>query len=352
MIVLVLAIFTYQMATRNPSVLHAKLVESNSLYSYALSFFPELLAGDSLADMQALALFLIHARTLPQPGCSFELSSTVLRRAIELNYHRSSSKVVLPLEQRTTLAIELRKRVFWSILSVQVTVAVKMGKPLVISSRDIDVEIPQPVLDSEITERGIHAISGNCDFWGHIFLCKKLLLLMNLYENVILARRPSGEYCRQVDALDAQIIIWRQDWDKTMANQPRDGGYHIATHLVDLWFGEFRIILHHPQLCTSEAVDVQNKNLDVCLEASQTILRNVMSMISRFKGADFTWHFLSGYVLGIGMAIHVYRRRREHLNAESLGQMKTELSNWLSVMRNADNYLSECSCQRFPHRSY
>lgn len=124
---LVLAIFTYQMAIRNPSIHQEKLAESNRLYFYSLDFYPELLLGDSLASMQALALFLVHARNLPKPGNSWNLSTTVLRRAVELDYHRSSNKIVLPAEQKSALAIELRKRVFWSILGIQVTVAVKMG---------------------------------------------------------------------------------------------------------------------------------------------------------------------------------------------------------------------------------
>lgn len=164
---------------------------------------------------------------------------------------------------------------------------------------------------------------------------------MSLYENMILVRRSGAEYHQDVEALDAQITNWRLEWDKSMADQPKNGGYQIATHLIDLWYAEFRMILHHPRLCTSELAEVHDKNLDICLEASRTMLRNVMSMVSHFKGADFTWHFLSGYVLGIGMAMHVYHRRREQLNAESFSQMKTELTSWLSVMRNSDHFLSK-----------
>jgi hypothetical protein len=47
-----------------------KLAESNSLYEYSLSFYAELLLGETLSDMQALALFLVYARNLPKPGNS------------------------------------------------------------------------------------------------------------------------------------------------------------------------------------------------------------------------------------------------------------------------------------------
>lgn len=337
----VLAIFAHQMAIRNPPMRQEKLAESNRLYHYSLSYYPELLQGDSLAKMQALALFLVHARNLPKPGNSWSLSSMILARAIELNYHRSTNKIVLPPEQQNVLAVELRKRVFWSILGIQVTIAVKMGRPMAISSADMDVELPLAILDSEITEHEILSSTGKCDFWGHIFLSKKLPLLMDLYKNVILVRKSAAEYCRDVDELDTQITKWRLDWNQETADQTKNGSYQIATHLVDLWYAEYRLTLHHPQLCTSQAVEVREKNLDICLEASRTMLRNVMSLIRDFKGADFTWHFASGYVLGMGMAMHVYNKRRDRLNIETVNKMKLELHEWLFVMRSSDHFTSK-----------
>ncbi|KAF7506911.1 hypothetical protein GJ744_011152 [Endocarpon pusillum] len=339
MIMVVLAIFAYQMATRNPQMRQEKLAESNRLYHYALSFYPELLLGDSLADMQALALFLVHARNLPKPGNSWSLSSMILARAIELGYHRSSNKIVLPPNQRNMLAIELRKRVFWSILGIQVTIAVKMGRPMAISPKDMDVELPQAILDSEITDQGFLPRSGNCDFWGHIFLSKKLPLLMDLYENVILVRKSAAEYHQDIGDLDAQITKWRHDWDVETASQTKNGSFKIATHLIGIWYAEFRIILHHPRLCTSQLAEVHEKNLDICLEASRSMLGDVMSLILDFKGPDFTWHFVSGYVLAMGMAMHVYGKRREHQTAETLSKMKRELQQWLFVIKSADYFM-------------
>lgn len=342
MIMVILAIFAHQMAIRNPPMRTEKLAESNRLYHYALSFYSELLLGDSLANMQALALFLVHARNLPKPGNSWNLSSMILTRAIELDYHRSSNKIVLPPDQRNVLSIELRKRVFWSILGIQVTIAVKMGRPMAISPKDMDVELPHAVLDSEITDQGVLSRSGNCDFWGHIFLSKKLPLLIDLYERVILVRKSEAEYHRDIDELDTQITKWRHDWDQVTANQTKNGSYKIATHLIDLWYAEFRLVLHHPRLCTSHVAEVHEKNLDICLEASRSILQNLMSLIVDFKGADFTWHFVSGYVLAMGMAMHVYNKRREHLDEETLNKMKHELNEWLFVIRSADHFMSKC----------
>jgi Fungal specific transcription factor domain len=341
MIMVILAILTYQMAIRNPPMRKEKLAESNRLYHYALSFYSELLLGDSLANMQALALFVVHARNLPKPGNSWSLSSMILSRAIELNYHRSSNKIVLPSDQRNALSIELRKRVFWSILGVQVTIAVKLGRPMAISAKDMDVELPHAVLDSEFTEQGVLPRSGNCDFWAHIFLSKQIPLLIDLYENVILVRKPEAEYHRDIEELDAQITKWRHDWDRETANHPKNGSYQIETRLINLWYTEFRILLHHPRLCTSHVPEVQEKNLDICLEASRSMLQSLKSLIADFKGADFTWHFVSGYVLGMGMAMHVYSKRRDHLTEETLNKLKVELNEWFFVIRSADHFMSK-----------
>jgi Fungal specific transcription factor domain len=344
----ILAILTYQMAIRNPPMRKEKLAESNRFYHYALSFYPDLLLGDSLVNMQALALFLVHARNLPKPGSSWILSSMILARAIELGYHRSSKKIVLPIDQRNALSIELRKRVFWSILGVQVTIAVKLGRPMAISAKDMDVELPSAILESEITKQGVLSRSGNCDFWGHIFLSRKIPLLIDLYENVILVRKAEAEYHRDIEELDAQITRWRHDWDRETANQPQNGSYQIETHLINLWYTEFRILLHHPRLCTSHAPEVQEKNLDICLEASRSMLQSLTSLIADFKGADFTWHFVSGYVLGMGMAMHVHSKRRDHLTEETLGKLKVELNEWFFVIRSADHFMSKFCTHTLP----
>lgn len=341
MITVVLAIFAHQMAIRNPSMRKEKLAESNRLYSYALGFYQQVLLSDTLPAMQALTLFLVHVRNMPKPGISWTLSSMLLVRAVELNYHRSSKGVILPPDQQNPIAIELRKRVFWSILGIQVTIAVKMSRPMMISPRDIDMELPHPILDSEITGKGLLSRSGNCDFWGHIFLSKKLPLLMELYKNFIRLRKSGPEYTRDLKQLDARISRWRREWDEDTAHQIKDGSFKMATHLIDAWYSEFRIILHHPSLCTSQVAEVHERNLDICIEASRTLLRNVVAMVQDFRGADFTWHFVSGYVLAMGIAIHIYHKRKELLNTETFNKMKLELHGWLFVMKSADHFMSK-----------
>ena len=338
------------MAVRNPTTRQEKLAESNRLFHYALSFFPDLLIGDSLQHMQALALFLVHARNLPKPGNSWGLSSMIMARAIELNYHRSATKIQLPLEQQNPLAIELRKRVFWSILGIQSMIAFKLGRPQAIKMSELDVELPMAVLDTELGVQGVQAEanrSGKCDILGHIYLSKIIPLMMDLYENVVISRKTEAEYIRDVQELDAELNQWHLEWSRSTPSQRgsgASGSYKIATHLVELWYAEFRIILHHPRLCMSRSPEVYERNLDICLEASRISLRNVRSMIKEFKGADFTWHFVSGYALAMGMAMHVYNRRKDRdMTPDLLNRMKNELGEWLIVMKSADYFMGKCT---------
>lgn len=341
MITVVFAMFTFQMATRNPSMRKEKLAESNRLYKYALSFYSQLLWGESLECMQALALFLVYARSFPKPGNSWSLSNMVLTRVIDLDYHRSSKKIMLPPSQQNPLAIELRKRIFWSILGIQVNISVKLGRPMSISPQDIDVELPLAILDSEITPQGLQNRSGKCDFWGAIFVSKLLPISMDLYKNVILVRKPEAEYLEDLAGLDARISQWRQEWDEFTVNETRTGSHKIATHMIDIWAAELRIVLHHVSLCTSRTPEVFNKNMAACLLASRTILRNTAALMKEFKGPDFTWHSVSGYVLGLSIALQYHSNRKESLNVDAFKQMKHELGEWLIVMKSSDRYMSK-----------
>ena len=311
------------------------------MFHYGLSLMCDLWLDESLPSMQAMALLLLHARVLPKPGYTWYFSTHILSRAVDMDYHRSPSKVAIPQNERDSpLAMEMRKRVFWAVLGINVSTAAKLGRPMPLRMEDIDIEMPTPMEDSEISDHGIAPnLTGRCSFWGGVYFHKLQPLLMELYNNFISVRRPGAEYLRNLEILHAKIKAYRQDWSKDIAAEAKDGSLIVATHFVDDWAAEFELVLHNPKLCTANSPEVMENNLDICYKAAKRLLSNANELFTIFRGVDFTWHSTVGYVLALGTTLHIHRRRIHQMTREGLEAMRTELKEWLTIMKIADQVL-------------
>jgi hypothetical protein len=341
----VLANINYQVAVRNPGVVgQEKMKESRSMFHYCLSFMCELFLDPSLESMQALAMLLLHVRCLPKPGDIWHFSTHVLNRAIDLGYHRSPSRIGL---RESIFVLEMRKRVFWAVLGITIETALKLGRPMPLRMEDIDVEHPIPLEDSEISESGIvSARSGKCTFRAGLHVWKTYPLLIDLYNNFISVRRPSAEYLRNLDVLNAKIIQHRQKWSDDMSMEPETGTITVATLHIDSWAAEFQLILHHPRLCTLSSPEVMDRNLDECHKAAARLLNNASVLFNRYRATDFTWYSTVSYVLALGVTLHIYSRRKDQMTKERIAIMKQELTEWLKIMKLADKVLRKY-CETF-----
>ena len=342
----ILGNMNFQHAVRNPeTVAKEKMKESNHMFHYGLSLMCDLWLDMSLPSMQAMALLLLHARVLPKPGYTWHFSTHILNRAIDLGYHRSQSKVSISRHERDSpLALEMRKRVFWAVLGICVSTASKLGRPMPLRMEDIDVEMPIPMEDTEISDRGIaSSFSGKCSFWGGVYFHKLQPLLLELYNNFVSVRRPGAEYLRNLEIMDAKIKDYRQSWSKDIAAEEQTGSLIVATHHVDDWAAEFELVLHHPRLCTANSPEVMERNLDTCHKAAKRLLSNANELFTIFRGVDFTWHSTVGYVLALGITLHIHRQRLHQMTRESFDAMRTELKEWLTIMKIADQVLRKAA---------
>jgi hypothetical protein len=334
----VLANISYQVAVRNPGVAgQGKMKESHSMFHYCLSLMCELFLETSLESMQALAMLLLHVRCLPKPGDIWYFCTLVLNRAIDLGYHRSPSKIGL---RESTFVLEMRKRVFWAVLGIAIDTAMRLGRPMPLRMEDIDVEHAVPLEDSEISESGIApARSGRCTFRAGLHVWKLYPFLIDLYNNFISVRRPSSEYLRKLDMMNAEIVQHRQKWSDDISVEPDTGAMTVATLHIDSWTAEYQLILHHPRLCTSNSPEVMERNLEVCHKAAVRILNNASALFTRYRATDFTWYSTVTYVLALGVTLHIYSRRKDQMTKEQVGVMRQELFEWLKIMRLADKVL-------------
>ncbi|KAK4935479.1 hypothetical protein LTR10_023466 [Elasticomyces elasticus] len=333
----VFAIIAHQSAVRNHYQSAEKFEDSHRYLHYALGFYRDLWHDKSIASMQAMALIIVHFRNLPKPGISWNYTHKVLVRAIELEYHRDPDKIELPEGEDDPLSKELRKRVFHSILAVCVTTGCRVGLPAPWQFQHIDLPLPKPIRDSEISKQGISSdLSGLCDFWPCLQLAKLLPLLTELHNHIIAVRKPAAEYLQTVDALNTKIMAWRQDWDESIKYESKDVNLHVATLLIETWAAEYQLNLYHPVCCASDDPEVMDRHLDICHKASKRLLQAFHTLSSRYKGVDFTWHSTLAYATGFGITLYVYGRKKGPMTLEQFEAMRNELKGWMSLMAYAD----------------
>ena len=341
MIIVVLAMMTFQMSIRNPEKTAEMHQEALSLFNYGVSYYRDLMLDDSLESMQALTLFTIHSRNLPKPGSSWNMTSMVLSRAIELGYHRHATS--LPeSEQRklNPLIVEMRKRVFHTVLTMNVHIGYKLGRPMPLRREDIEIDFPLGITDDEFDIDGpARDRTGRCSSWPGSAAFRLTYLYMDLYNDVLSVRKASTEYIQTVRRLKAEIEAWRDEWCGNMKLET-EAFTQVSVDLLGAWAAEYLLFLHHPKLIPSTIKDseIEEQNLEECRMAASSLLRSLQALF-KAKSADFTWHSTVGYVLATSITIYIYDKDKQQVTPESFAHMKADLKEWMSVMNSADKFM-------------
>lgn len=113
----------------------------DAYYAAAMEDFDALFQSSSLQALEGMLLLALFQLRSSKPAEIWSIIGMTMRQAISLGLHRKFSGFRV-VDQR-------RKRLFWTIFMLEQSVARTMGRPMSISSRDIDVELPANV-DEEI----------------------------------------------------------------------------------------------------------------------------------------------------------------------------------------------------------
>jgi hypothetical protein len=215
---MVFAIMFFQYATRNweDSVQQSHLTaQSNLHYHFSLGMFYHLIVSHTWQDVQALAMICIHLRNFPKPGASWILTSITMSLALELGMHRSVKRWSAE-HQLNAVDIEQRKRTFWSLLAIHITLSGKLGRPMPIRAVDFDIELPEPIDDDLISEAGIDTTrTGRCIHNIGLTGWRMAPLFMELYDTIYAVRRSAETYVQTVNKLETDLRAWQASQPST-----------------------------------------------------------------------------------------------------------------------------------------
>ena len=102
-----------------------------------------------LTSLQAVLYMILFLQSSARLSTCYAYLGIVLRSSIRMGLHRSVSNAFNPVER------ELRKRIFWVIRRIDIYVGALLGLPQMLSSDDIDQDLPMEVDDEYITTEGV-----------------------------------------------------------------------------------------------------------------------------------------------------------------------------------------------------
>ena len=337
------AIMYHQYATRAPKSADQQVElnqSSNFHYHYALGFFAQLVASHTLADVQALTMLCLHIRNLPKPGACWMITSIVLNLAIEMGLHRSAKRWA-PSTMRSILEIELRKRVFWSLALIHVTVAGNLGRPMALRSDDWDVEMFEAIDDDLLSETGIDTSRpGKCNFLVGHQASVMIPIIMDLYNNIYSVKRSPQNYINTVRRLEGRIRGWEEQWPRELREETASDNeiFRVHSQYLAILGLHARLLLRHPSLSLSTSAEFNGENLTVCMEVSRNMLTHV-KQLQRYMSLDGTWQTTALYVLAIATSLFGHWERRDQMTPVALAALREDMDSWISIIGDMSNLL-------------
>ncbi|KAJ4311656.1 hypothetical protein N0V84_010335 [Fusarium piperis] len=330
---MVFAMINFNYGTRNwqqADQRHRLNEISNKHYHFALSKFFELTCSRDLASVQAMAMIAMHTRAFPKPGCVSIIANLALQRALELNLHRESRKPGEP----TNLQHELRKRVFWVIMTVYIAVAGRRGRPMPITVEEFDVGFPEPIADELLSDEGVDTSRIiPCAYWPGIVSFKIIPIYLEMYSNIYSVKRDPQNYASVVNALETQIKNWEDELPSSLKldHSEQTEMTRMPALYCKTWALEFRLCLRHPSVAMTTDKKMMAENMAICEDVSRRMLHCQLE-IQKHKCLDTTWYQTSMYTAGVFMLLVAVWERRFETTPEAIATLREEMNGWVGIL--------------------
>lgn len=330
----------YQYGQRNH--LQAMLDEAMAHFKYSLGFFPELIRGQTLQDIQALTLIAIQVRTFPKPGAAWYCGQLALSLAVEMGLNRSAeSWSAVDQRQMGPHEIEMRKRVFWTLYGLVSGLSGRLGRPLPVRLSDIDIEFPSSIPDNLPEESNLPEFR-KCSFHVGNGIVEILALCAELYTTMYSASSSlPQEYDAHVAKFEADLRTWRSRLHPDLVDASRaEGEVQIFALYLELFSLEFQFLLRHPLIFPSNQPEAYKQNLNHTLEITPKTLA-VLSRLKDAKCLDVPWYNVTIFLAMIFTTLFAEDQRRDELTADELQRLKSEMDQWVNVLGDIGVMLGE-----------
>lgn len=299
-------------------------------YHFALSKFYDVMGQQDLAAVQAMTLLTIYMRSFPKPKLATHIMGLALQKALDLGLHRKDETP----STGTNMNKELRKRVWWCIVAVSVFTLGRLGRPMLITSQEFDTELPEPIADEHLTERGVDADQTTAFQYGVGLSLQKLTkIAIEIYTHLHSVRRDLSQYPQIVETLDEQL----HEWDAALPDHLRlDKPLHpdtlVQPYYTRMFFLEVRLCLRHPSLVPVTDKQLRDENARITEEISREMLKLALEVI-KYRAIDTTWYHISLFVVCMFSTLAINWERRFEMSSEQFTMLREEMSRWVSAIK-------------------
>lgn len=310
-------------------------VDSDRHYLYAMTFTSILATSKTLKDVQAIAMIGMHLRTFPDSKAAHTMLSYAIRFAVENNLHRSASS--LPDDQRPSdlYTIELRKRVFWTIMMTHVPVCGKLGHPMPVSTEDFDIEFPS-ILNDDLQPADPGWADGKCRIFHTVALMKLTAIHLSMWRTVYSVHRPRF-YDSHIRDIEIRLQEWREnDWPLLLRDDPdqiQDQALQVMALWLKWWSTELEFYLYHPSRVwryTPQQI-LPQRVIERSLAISTELIRASIGLW-RVKALDTTWGNSMSFLSAIFTLFWCLDKREKIAGSVEQEKLRAEIATCLEVV--------------------
>lgn len=198
-------------------------------YSHAKTLVPDIIDRPNLVTVQAIYLLGVYLMPASAISSSYVYLGLALRTALTINLHMDNSDDAT----LSTTEKEVRRRLWWSIYSLERTTTLKLNRPRSISAEIITAPFPSPCPNFDKVQ-----IFDN--HLPQIFYAKLALIIDRVAESSSLSMWPpvqstGTETPRHLfETVEAELKSWKRSLPSDFALElidPRDSRYRAVFHL-------------------------------------------------------------------------------------------------------------------------
>ncbi|KAH8202480.1 hypothetical protein TruAng_003380 [Truncatella angustata] len=138
-------------------------------------------------------------------------------------------------EKATTSPPEMRRRLFWSVYSLERTIAISMGRPFSIPDRVIDVELPEDELDGNLPPSPGGAPIKKNSLTSAILLVKLRRIESRIQHSIYRADKPLSSLTFKMDRFYQNLEAWKLELETSLSGAELNYPilhYHRALRLL------------------------------------------------------------------------------------------------------------------------
>ncbi|KAK5116983.1 hypothetical protein LTR62_006704 [Meristemomyces frigidus] len=232
-----------------------------------------ILNENTMGTLQALILAQIFCvqkgdltRLLSYKGLSLSLSA-------RLGLHQSQKRFALG-----TLTSETRKKVFWTLYTVDSFTAVTLGLPKQLKDADIDCEYPADADDEYVTERGFQpTLPGeSTKLSSALALFRAARILSKVLEEIYPAKTSYDLSMNKLGELSDELDAWSKSLAPHLRlhfaqDKPSTGTISSRSPLLSLTYHYIRALIHRPAVSAASGCRLSSSTMTLASSSKHVV---------------------------------------------------------------------------------